>query len=724
MFKAPDASENRFRSGLTLLAAGALLDATSRLGVRAHTFVVLAALVVAALVTRGTRVHVPMRGRSTSSEDRTGFASLSPRVTALTLSGILATAEIVRFIRRGSHSGFPIWLSDLFHEDNSTWILNGTSTSSGNGLTAWSLGFGSALVQAALNGTGILIAGIQGIPPSSVGVAVTGVGLAYVLLVVICPLLVLPVANVVWVRTRSFLTASSVLVALTLVIGRFMREVREIGHLSAGLTVLGLLYSVLVLASESSDDGQFKGTRFGLWAFSFSCLLWFPLRPLALVFAAWALLDSWTDEKKTAAKDCQNRWSRLIPIVLFIAVALRAFPDIRSYLSPSNTSYTRMLLNATGGTYESFDFFLLTAALAVACVMLRPTTGTPRERGVLGLLTAYAVGIRFMDQMASPEFEYGSTKLLWVMVPTLILMSTAILTRDLPIRGAGTPSWSAALLVLCLLLANSTSFYGSVRVLGPLLWSDVDNSFIELSYAPHEDDVTQWDEPGGLDLTASPNSLPIVCVMVDERAERPIPLWEFEPYRCTRKMSEMSLEILRNTSDEAGNLDRVWMGYALMAQPLLSAVMSSANSTSDLSRDVLVLGRDGGILRQDRAIDLLAQIALSDPVSVDTAAGFDAEFVASVAFSIDSIDLKLGEVSLWADRGVERVLLITDSPVESLQVERTARPDVADLIGRSNLLSGVSFSHPSVNENLRCVVLIDREGNGTLAWSKDGGCSL
>jgi len=181
---------------------------------------------------------------------------------------------------------------------------------------------------------------------------------------------------------------------------------------------------------------------------------------------------------------------------------------------------------------------------------------------------------------------------------------------------------------------------------------------------------------------------------------------------------------LRNTSDEAGNLDRVWMGYALMAQPLLSAVMSSANSTSDLSRDVLVLGRDGGILRQDRAIDLLAQIALSDPVSVDTAAGFDAEFVASVAFSIDSIDLKLGEVSLWADRGVERVLLITDSPVESLQVERTARPDVADLIGRSNLLSGVSFSHPSVNENLRCVVLIDREGNGTLAWSKDGGCSL
>jgi len=716
-------SEKRVRPGLTILAAGALLDATSRFGVKAHTLVVFFALLLAAVLTLGHRPRVVPRGPFAVSDAGRRFASWPPRVTVFLLSGVLVTAEVVRFVRRGSHSGFPIWLSDLFHEDNSTWIFNGTSASSGNGLTARALGYGSALIQAALNGIGVLIAWAQGLPASSVGVAVTGVGLSYVLFVVVCPILALPIANVVWVRTGSFVTASSILIALTIVLERFMREVRDIGHLSAGFAVLGLTYSALVLISEASTDPPFDNRHFGLWAFSFSCLLWFPLRPLALVIAAWALVTSWSGDGPLRARNFQILRLNLRAVAFFAVVALRAFPDVRSYLSPSMSSNTAKLLNARGGTYESFDFFLLITALLVGSVLLRFSVGTLRERRVLGLLAAYAIGIRFLDQMASAEFEYGSTKLLWIMAPTLIFMSAALLARDLSIERGRTPSWSAALLVLCLLLANSTSFYGTVRSLGPLAWRDVDSSFVELNNPAREDDVTQWDEPGGLELSTSAKGLPIVCVMVDKRLERPIPLWEFEPYRCSRKMSEMSLEVLRNTSDQTRHLDGIWMRYALMAQPLLSAVMGSVDSTNDLSRDVLVLGRDGEILRKDRVIDLLAQIALSDPVSVKTTADFDGALVDSVKFNVDRIELNAGELSLWADQGLERILLVTDSAAESFQVERSARSDVAEVLGRSNLLSGVSFSHPSVNENLRCVVLIDREGNGTLAWSADGRCS-
>ena len=58
VLKASSMSEKRVRPGLTILAAGALLDATSRFGVKAHTFVVFVALLLAALLTRGIRPHV------------------------------------------------------------------------------------------------------------------------------------------------------------------------------------------------------------------------------------------------------------------------------------------------------------------------------------------------------------------------------------------------------------------------------------------------------------------------------------------------------------------------------------------------------------------------------------------------------------------------------------------------------------------------------------------
>lgn len=719
----PNDSKGGLRFGMTILGAGAMLDALSRVGVGANLLVVSGSLLSCALITRGRsdfRSFEAPYFPIDSGEQARGVLTVS-RVAVL-FSGVALLAEVVRFVRRGGHDGFPIWLSDLFHEDNSTWIFIGTSSTSADGLVAKAMGYGGSYLLALLNGSTGLYAFVRGVPLESVGIAVSGVGLAYVALLVAVPILCSPVARTIERRTDSRIAALGVLVALSLLLGRFMREARDIGHLSAGVAVLGLTYSAILVTGDRRPLGKTEIWSPGLWAFAFACLLWFPLRPLALLFATWALFEDWNCKGLPLEQTPSPVAARAKAILFFVIVATRAFPDLRSYLMPAEGLGVGKLLAAKGGTYESFDFFLLVTAVFVGSVLLRRGVGSPRERGVLGLLSGYVVIVRFADQMVSNEFQYGSSKLLWIMAPVLILLSAAILVK-VDVDGSRIPfSWGGVVLTLCILLANSSSFYGTVRTLGPLVWSDVGNSFVELNNPAREDLVVQWDEPGGLNLQQSAAKLPIACVTVDERRDYPYPLWDFEPYRCTRKVSEMSLEVLRNVNVREQRFDVRWMQYALMEESFISAVMGSVNSTNDLTRNVLVLGRDGSILRTERAIDLLAQMALADPIVIETRPSFSGKFSNATLFNIDSLDQESGEVALWVDNSVSRIIIVSgdDAPVRT--VRRDARSDVAETLGRANLLSGLSFSHPSINEDTKCILLADREGEVTLAWSAAKGC--
>lgn len=711
-------------SFLTVLGAGALLDSTSRVGVGPSLPLILGALGVSAALFAQAADGAFVSPSSTSTRVKSSLRRWWVQVAAVLTSMLLLTAEAIRFVRRGSHDGFPVWLSDLFHEDNSSWIMLGTSTATGTRLMPMNFGSGTALLQGAVNGLAVAFAWLRGLPPSAVGVSVMGVGFSYILLVAATPLLIIPICRLAWTRTGSVVGVLSVGASLLIFSLRFTREVRDLGHLTAGFTVFALLFSTLMLTSGRTTRRVAPSRAQALWAFSFSCLLWFPLRPLALVFATLAL----TDEVRSfphALKQpsvAQMTVPLLRGAIFFVSVALRAIPDLSSYVSSESRATTRSLIAARGATYEPFDFFLLVTAVLVGVVLLHGSFGTTTERRVLYLLSSYAMSVRFLDRFTNFEFQYGSTKMLWIMLPVLVLLSSTVIVRDVQTERLRGFRLGGVAVSLGLLLANSTSYYGVVRSLGPVVWSDVAGSTSELDNPLATDEIVQWDEPGGLNLQFSPWELPTFCVMVDESALRPLPMWESEPYRCTRKVSYMSLEHLRNRVPASDSLEDLWKSYALMGSSLTATVVGSANSGNDLSRTVLLLDRDGAILRQEKTIDLFAQIALSDAVVVSVRPGWSEPTGGRVPHNVDGLDFESHRADLWVANDVVEVILISDRDSTPTLVDRTPREDVAELLGRDDLFSGLTIEHPAIRGGLRCIVLVNRQSEGTVAWSAGESC--
>ena len=184
----------------------------------------------------------------------------------------------------------------------------------------------------------------------------------------------------------------------------------------------------------------------------------------------------------------------------------------------------------------------------------------------------------------------------------------------------------------------------------------------------------------------------------------------------------MSLEHDRDRGTDLDSLERLWKSYALMGASLSEAVMGSAVSGNDLSRPALVLNQDGAILRSERTIDLLAQIALSDPVAVSVQREWSETARGDVSHNVDQLDLEGHRVDLWVSNDVVEVVLVGDLDAMTTSVERTPRADVAELLGRDDLFAGLTIEHPAIGNDLRCLVLVDRQSNGTVAWSKGELC--
>ena len=708
---------------IAVLGAGALLDAVDRLGLEPSRLLAIVCGVVAFTLLKDES-ESGQRFVSLGPEVDRGRSRLLVAVLAWCVSALLISSDVVRFVRRGSHSGFPIWLSDLYHEDNSTWISFGTSSSTGDWLDAQNFGYGFALILSALDGAVSVAAALLGTPLTAVGIPITAVGLGYVLLVAAVPLLVLPIVQVVMTRSSSWIATIGVGFGVTVFTLRFMREARDLGHLTAGVAVAALLYSLSLLSANAKTLHTGSTDPIAMWCLSFSCLLWFPLRPLALVFAFVAF---WVDIRgiRTASRLRGSPWlsrTNIRGLVFLIAVGFRAMPDVGTYLAPSSRSTTKALVDAAGGTYEVPDVFLLFGSVLVFGVLSSKRIGTRLERFVLSTIVLFVIGIRFVDQIASPDFEYGSTKMLWILLPPIVALSILLLARDVAASLVTEKQFGALFLGISLLLANSTSYFGVARILGPFIWSDVRGSFVELDNLMAKDDYHQWDEPGGLNLQQTRSELPIICMMIDQTDARPLPLWEFEPYRCTRKVSELSMEHSRSRETLNPALDQLWKEYALLDRGLTEAVMGSLESGNDLSRDTLLVNREGELIARERTIDLLAQIALSDPITVRSQQQWDGSLSGVALHSIDSFDPDDGQLDLWVENNVVALVLIGNLDSEEARVERKPRPDVADLLGRDELLSGVTIKHPAIGPTLRCLVLVDRQSNGTVAWSKGELC--
>lgn len=709
---------------LTVLGSGAVLDGASRLGLRVTMPLLLFAFLLTALLfleaENERRPHPNWRPvQSTLSGQRSWVWTV-----AVLSSVLVVTSEIALFVRRGGHDGFPVWLSDLRAEDNSSWIALGTSAALGDRIAPLNFGSGTSLIQGAVNGLSVVFAWASGIPSPSVGVAVLGVGLSYLLLLAIVPLLIGPISQLVWTRTHSASATWGVGVSLFLLLMRFIREVREVGHLTAGFTVLALIgSSIILVSSKASGEPSAMQTR-AFWALSFSCLLWFPLRPLSMVFAAIAV----SEEILTMRRNVRSQafYSLLVTaarvMVFFSAVVLRGLPDLRSYFSRRATSGSRALISADGATHETPDLLLLLAALMVTLVLLSARCGTSKERLVVGLLVGYVISVRFADGLFNAEFQYGSTKMLWMMIPVIVVFCSSVLVRDLPGRTVQTLRLGGTAIAFGLLMANSPAVFGVVRTFGPLVWSEVPGSLSGSERYLASESMNRWDEPGGVDLQSSHNQLPVLCVTVDQVNKKPSPNWGFEPYRCTRLLSEVSLETRRTRIPTDAPLDDLWKRFALMDITLGEAVMGSLESGNDLSRSALLLSGSGAIVRSEKIVDLLAQIALSDPIKISTRREWSEEISGRVAHNVEEVNFENHLLNLWVENDVVEVVLVGDLEERSTSVERMPRADVAEKLGRHNLFAGVIFNDPIISERLRCVILLDRQSEASLAWKANQTC--
>ena len=277
-------------------------------------------------------------------------------------------------------------------------------------------------------------------------------------------------------------------------------------------------------------------------------------------------------------------------------------------------------------------------------------------------------------------------------------------------------------MVCGLLMANSTAIFGVVRSFGPLVWSEVPEPLSESERYIASDSTMQWNDPGGVDLQLSYDSLPILCATVDQSSKKPLPMWGFEPYLCTRMMSESSLESRRPRTSTEAPLDHLWKSFSLMGTTLGEAVMGSLESGNDLSRAALLLNDKGAIIRSERVIDFLAQIALSDPVNISTRREWNELTSGGLSHSVEEVNLKDHVLSLWVENDVVEVVLVGELEEMSASVERMPRSDVAETLGRDDLFAGVIVNDPSIGEGLRCVILLDRQSEATLAWKANQTC--
>lgn len=703
-----------------VLGTGALLDAWGRVfGVPSSLVICLTGfLSIIFFFPTGDKRHSDYSNSQTSEFGNRTSANRLALSAGLSGSFVLLLAELARVGRRPFHSGFPFWLSDLFHEDNSSWVAFGTSSLEGSRLPSLNFGHGFALIQGSFNGLGTLYGAVRGISHPAVGTYVSGVGFAYTFLVVTTPCLTVPLMRMVQAKGDSLASTIAFGVAVNLFLLRFMQEARDLGHLSAGYTVFALLCSVNLFCSYSPLGVRALTQSGAVWALSFSCLLWFPLRPLALVFGVIAAFMDFRVFLKSRGMEAKKRYhyGLLFRGVIFgWAVVARSMPDLQSYMSPASRERTRALINADGGTYEPVDFFVIAAATLTGSVLLSKKFGTRIDRLFLALFALYTIGIRFSDQIGSPTFEYGSTKLFWIFTPLIVFFALHLLVRDYSVSSKPDLRAGGAFIVAGLLFMNTVSFYGVVRLVGPLVWAEVRGTFAVGSSQTARDSVVQWDEPGGLDLTASPLDLPVLCVSTDSETAPLKPLWDFEPYRCTRKLSEISLEHQR--SQAVGGADELWKSYALLDASLGEAVFGTISSGTNLARPALILDPSGRITRSEKLVDLLAQIALTDTILVQSARQMELVGPGDAQYSLDKVDLGRGQIHMWVDNTVVRILLVGESnnaSAQSTSVERFARVDVAERLGRSNLYSGISLVHPAVNQGLRCIVLYNRAGEATI----------
>jgi hypothetical protein len=392
---------------------------------------------------------------------------------------------------------------------------------------------------------------------------------------------------------------------------------------------------------------------------------------------------------------------------------------------PSNEEGSGLqgLLSLPGATYETYSALLI---LLSGLVILAMFTSTERpsyalQLGVLSLF--YGIAIRFADAAAGLGFDYGSTKLIWVLIPPLsVLFFLTFLSQTEPhvVKNLRMQIGGVVIFSVILLL-NSATFFHSIRQFHPFLPIRDSSVFLEaedeevLSASPYT-----WDTVAGLSASLLPVELPLACVTTTDWS--PVPQWGFEPYRCTRKVAEASLQqgIVRESDGQS--VDVLLRRFPLLQASLTETVMGIVSSGNDLSRDILILDEAGQMRRTERIIDYLVQVSNFRPLLVKATSSalvsdIDSRSSTLILGSIDLIDQQSGRISGWVSPMVRSLLLVGDAEYDDVLVNRDARADVAAAFGAGNRYSGFALTSLGINSGLQCVVAQLDSGETRVLWS-------
>ena len=707
-----------------LLFGGVVLDALLRMGYQPSRMVLLSILLLTVVA---WRIVFPLE----RSRRRTFSVSL---LVAVGLSTLLILGDLIRL------SNEPGGLRSIFatrvhyHEDNSSWIALG-NFSSVQGVPSGKFGHQLSILHALSRTVASIVSWFGDIEPGSWGASSAAVTVTYIALLGIVPFLILPMFRLVLSRTRSLAASTLVACFLLLFLVGFVREVRTLGHLSAGVAVILIVSSVNLLISNRHQQTLSNGlTIEGLLIFALVMNVWFPLQPLSFMLALIAVTRMWRT-RPDVRKQGGRFWLRLIllPAPIFLVFLFRYVKGI--FFSEAGVAAYSQLLSAPGATYETYDslLILLAGVVGLACIKIKARKSLALTVGVT--LLSYAVAVRFADALASLGFDYGSTKLIWVLIPPMIFLffgifvgeSVNVTPKALQNTVVGT------VLVAFVVLLNSMTFFQSLRSFQPFLPFGDRVSFLEreadgmdaANGLEGESSLIKWDALNGLEVGLSPHELPTSCIAIDGLT--PTPQWGFEPYRCTRKLAEASLVEGIQRESEGQPVDILLRRFPLLQASLTETIVGLVYSGNDLTRQLLILDQTGGVVRTERILDYIVQVTsyrdLMIKFSSSESGSKRVGETDSLPGSVDHVDLEIGTISGWVDPAVTSLSFVGSWPEEVSSVQRTEREDVAQLQGARSRYSGFSFTSSKINQALRCVVAHSSDEEHRVLWSaEEGSC--
>ena len=696
------------------LYAGVLLDSVVRLGYQPQGIMLVGLALVAIFWWR----HMfPLRFHPVKSLSWTVCSALGT-------SAVLIVADLFRISTQfgGIQSVFTSQV--LFSEDNSSWIALGTF-SSVNGIPSGKFGYQLAIVHAIPHAVATLAGGFVGIPLGAWGISVAAVTLGYVAMVAWLPLLILPTFQHVLRKTGSTPVATLTAGFFLLFLLGFVRDVRYQGHYSAGAAVLLGIASVNFLASQA--DPQAHCTRDQIEAillFALVLNLWFPLQPLSFLVALYSLVILVSRRRCVPDADSVDLVRHLTLVTPLVLLFINRYA--RNVLpSDEGPSALQGLLSLSGATYQTDASLLI---LLSGYVLLAIWTSRGRFSCALqiALLSVfYGIAVRFADAAASLGFDYGSTKLIWVLIPLLSHFFFLLFVTQLAPNYvyATKANIGGAVVVSVLLLLNSATFFHAVRQFHPFLPIRDSTRFLEsVDQEVQSDSLKAWDAGAGLSVSLLPTELPVACVATADPS--PVPKWGFEPYRCTRQVAEASLQQGIVGGSDGQSVDELLRRFPLLQASLTETVMGIVSSGNDLSKEIIILDETGEMQRTERIIDYLVQVTKYRPLLINRVnppllAQSDSNRSALVLGGIDLINQQSGRISGWVSPMVRSLSLVGDAEYSEWTVDRERRVDVAAAFGAEYLYSGFALTLPGVNSGFRCVLAQLDSGESHVLWSAE-----